>query len=316
MKLRKAFITGVSSTSLKEEEISFLKKYKPWGVILFSRNIKDVKQTRRLTGQIRSCFKDSKYPILVDEEGGEVSRISKIIDTRIFSSKYFGNLFQKNKNEFLQKYKVYINNISEILKIIGININTVPVLDVIRKKTNKIIGSRSFSGDARIVSKLGDYCIEHYSKNRIGTVIKHIPGHGLSSKDSHISTPIINKKKKILNKIDFKAFKKKRSLFAMTAHIVYSHYDKKNPATHSKTIIGEVIRKKIKFKNLLISDDISMKALKYDLSENATKSLEAGCNIVLHCNGKMKEMEIVAKTVPKVDNFILKKTSQFYNFLM
>ena len=316
MKQRKAFITGISSTYLKKKEILFLKKYKPWGVILFSRNISNIKQAAKLTRQIRVCFKDSKYPILVDEEGGKVSRLNKIIDTEIFSAKYFGNLFKKDKKNFLQRYKVYINNISQILNSIGININTVPVLDLVRSANNEVIGSRAFSNDVNIVSKLGDYCIEYYSNNRIGTVIKHIPGHGVPSKDSHTSIPIVNKNKKFLNKFDFKSFKRKKSLFAMTAHIIYSHYDKINTATHSKIIIKGAIRKGIKFKGILMSDDISMKALKYDLKKNVTKSLKAGCNLVLHCNGKMKEMEIVAKTVPKVDSFILKKTSQFYNFLM
>ena len=316
MKLRKAFITGISSTYLKKKEISFLKKYKPWGVILFSRNISNIKQASRLTRQIRSCFKDNKYPILVDEEGGKVSRLNKIIDTEIFSSKYFGNLFKINKKNFLQRYKVYINNTSQILNTIGINMNTVPVLDIVRGNKNKVIGNRSFSDDVNTVSKLGDYCIDYYSKNRIGTVIKHIPGHGLPSKDSHSSVPVVNKNKKFLNKFDFKAFKKKKCLFAMTAHIIYSHYDKINPATHSKTIIKEAIRKRIKFKGIIMSDDISMKALKYDLKKNVIKSLKAGCNLILHCNGKMKEMEIVAKTAPKVDSFILKKTSQFYKFLI
>ena len=316
MKNRKAFITGISGTFLKQEEIKFLKKNKPWGVILFKRNISNFVQTKKLVNIIKSCFRDKNYPILIDEEGGQVSRLSKIIDTSYFSPNFFGKLFSDNKKIFFNEYKIYVNKISKILKDLGININTVPVLDVVRKKTNKIIGDRSFSSNAKIVSKLGDFCINLYSQNKIGTVIKHIPGHGLALKDSHMDLPVVNEKKKVLNNIDFLAFKKKKSFFAMTAHINYSKYEPNNVATHSKKIINEIVRKKIKFRNILISDDISMKALKYDLKENILKSLDAGCNLILHCNANIKEMKIVAANVPKIDEFILKKTSQFYKFLM
>ena len=316
IKNRKAFITGISTTYLKKYESIFLKKKKPWGVILFSRNINNFDQTKKLINQIKSCFSDVNYPILIDEEGGSVSRLKKIIDTSEFSSKYFGDLFLSNKKNFFYQYKIYINTISKILNDLGININTVPVLDVRRNKTNKIIGNRSFSNKIKVVSKLGDYCIKLYSKNKIATVIKHIPGHGLTSKDSHLHTPKIKESKKILNNIDFLAFKNKKSLFAMTAHIIYSQYDRVNTATHSKIIIDDIIRKKLNFKHLLISDDVSMKALKYGLKENVIRSLKAGCNLILHCNGRIKEMKIIADNVPKIDDFVIKKTSQFYNFLI
>ena len=169
MKNRKAFITGISSTYLKKNEIDFLKTNKPWGVILFSRNINNFDQTKMLINQIKSCFHDNKYPILIDEEGGRVSRLKKIMDTSIFSSKFFGKLYLKNKKKFFYQYKIYINSISQVLNDLGININTVPVLDVIRDKTNKIIDDRAFSNRAKIVSKLGDYCIKLYSQNRISS---------------------------------------------------------------------------------------------------------------------------------------------------
>ena len=241
MKNRKAFITGISSTYLKKNEIDFLKKNKPWGVILFSRNIKDFFQTKKLINKIKLCFRDDKYPILVDEEGGRVSRLKKIIDTSMFTSKFLGKLFLRNKNKFLYQYRIYTNTVSQILNDLGVNINTVPVLDVVRKKTNKVIGDRAFSNNSKIVSKIGDYCIQLYSKNKIGTVIKHIPGHGLSVSDSHFNTPIVKENKRILNNIDFLAFKNKKSLFAMTAHIIYSEYDPVNTATHSSIIINDIL---------------------------------------------------------------------------
>ena len=144
-------------------------------------------------------------------------------------------------------------------------------------------------------------------------MIKHIPGHGSSKCDSHYQTPKIRSKKKDLIKKDFKPFKLCKSQFAMTAHAIFLSYDKKNTATHSKIIINEIIRNHINFKGILISDDISMKSLKYKLEENAMKAYNAGCNLVLHCNGNIKEMIRLSKVVPEIDNFIL--TSDFYKFL-
>ena len=196
----------------------------------------------------------------------------------------------------------------------GININTVPVLDVRRKKSNNIIGDRSFSSNAKIVNKIGKFCIKNFNNNKIGTVIKHIPGHGLAKVDSHKSTPIVNMSIDKLNKIDFYPFKRNKSLFAMTAHIIYQEIDPKNTATHSKKVIS-TIRNKIRFKNLLITDDISMKSLKYSTKLNTIKAFEAGCNIVLHCNANYNEMITVAKNSPLINSFIMKKTSQFYKNL-
>ena len=158
-------------------------------------------------------------------------------------------------------------------------------------------------------------CINFHEGNKIATVIKHIPGLGLSKTDTHYKMPIIKASKKELIKTDFKTFRSCESFFAMTAHVVYSIYDSNNTATHSKTIINKVIRKHINFKGLLISDDISMKSLKYNLQKNATKALHAGCNLVLHCNGNIKEMRKLVKVIPRVDNFTKKKTSHFYKFL-
>ena len=201
-----------------------------------------------------------------------------------------------------------------MLRSIGANINTSPVLDLRVKGASNIIGDRSFSADPKIVSKIGDHCIQYYHENGIGTVIKHIPGHGLAKVDSHKFTPIISKKKNYLFKKDFTSFKNKKAFFAMTAHIIFNKIDNKNTVTHSKILI-KLIRNKIRFKNLLISDDLSMKSLKGTLKDNTIKTFNAGCNLALHCNGNFKEMLIVAKNSPLVDKFIIKKTSQFYKIL-
>ena len=311
---RRSFITGIKGIKLSKKEVFFLKKYKPWGIILFSRNIKTIYQTQKLTSHIKKLFKDKNYPILIDEEGGQVSRLNKFIDNSIFSAEFFSILYTKDKKKFYIYYNVYVKQIAYLLNLLGININTVPVLDVRRKITNNVIGNRSFSSNPFQVSKLGKICINKFHENSIGTVVKHIPGHGLSKVDSHNKLPIVNHNSNLLNKIDFFPFKKQNAFLAMTAHIVYTSIDKKNTATHSKKIIN-IIRKKIGFKNLIMSDDISMKALKYSISKNTTQAFKAGCNLVLHCNGKYKEMLMVAKNAPLLSNFVIKKTSQLMNII-
>ena len=314
MNNRRSFIVGIKSTSLNIKEIRFLKKYKPWGIILFTRNIKNIRQTQKLTYNIRKIFNDRNYPILIDQEGGRVNRLKNIITFDNLTSEFFGKKYLTNNSEFKIFYKLYIDKTAYLLKNLGININTVPVLDLRVKGSSNIIGDRAYSKNAKIVSSIGDFCIKYFHENSIGTIMKHIPGHGLAKVDSHHFTPIINKSLKYLMKNDFKVFKNKDTLFAMTGHLIFNKIDKKNTVTHSKKII-QIIRKKIGFKNVLISDDLSMKSLKYNLGLNTIKTFKAGCNLSLHCNGNLKEMEIVAKNSPLVDNFIIKKTSQFYKIL-
>ena len=314
MNNRRSFIVGLKSTEISSQEQLFLRKYKPWGIILFTRNIKNLNQTKKLTSKIRNIFNDKKYPIMIDQEGGRVSRLENIISFKNLTSDFFGKKYVKNKKDFDIYFKIFIDKTSYLLKELGININSVPVLDLRISGSSKIIGDRSFSRDPNIVSKIGDICIKAYKENSIGTIIKHIPGHGLSKVDSHFSTPYINKSLNYLLKNDFKAFKNKNSFFAMTGHLIFNQIDKDNTVTHSRKMIN-IIRKKVGYKNLLISDDLSMKSLKKGLKINTIDTFKAGCNLALHCNGKLKEMEIVGKNSPLVSKFIIKKTSQFYNIL-
>jgi len=314
MNNRRSFIVGIKSTKLLLKEREFIKKYKPWGIILFSRNIINIKQAKKLTLSIRKIFKDSKYPILIDQEGGRVNRLKKIISFSNLTSEFFGKKFISKPNEFIFFYNLFIDKTSYLLKLIGVNINTSPVLDLRIKGSSNVIGDRSFSKNPKIVSKIGDYCISHYHKNRIATVIKHIPGHGLAKVDSHLFTPVVNKNLNYLLKNDFYSFKNKKSLFAMTAHVIFKKIDSKNTVTHSKKMIS-LIRNRIGFKNILISDDLSMKSLKGDINENTIKAFKAGCNLALHCNANLKEMKIVAKNSPLISKYIIKKTSQFYKII-
>ena len=314
MNNRRSFIVGLKSTEISSQEQLFLRKYKPWGIILFTRNIKNLNQTKKLTLKIRNIFNDKRYPIIIDQEGGRVSRLENIISFKNLTSDFFGKKYVKNKKDFDIYFKIFIDKTSYLLKELGININSVPVLDLRISGSSKIIGDRSFSRDPNIVSKIGDICIKAYKENSIGTIIKHIPGHGLAKVDSHFSTPYINKSLQYLLKNDFKAFKNKNSFFAMTGHLIFNQIDKDNTVTHSRKMI-DIIRKKVGFRNLLISDDLSMKSLKKGLKINTIDTFKAGCNLALHCNGKLKEMEIVGKNSPLISKFIIKKTSQFYNIL-
>jgi len=314
IKNRKAFIVGIKAYKLSSKEKLFLKKFKPWGIILFSRNIKSIQQVKALTDNIKKIFKDKKYPILLDQEGGRVNRLNKIITFDNLTSEYFGNLFEKDKMKLDIIYKLFIDKTSYLLKLIGVNINTVPVLDLRVKGSSNVIGDRSYSQNKNTVSKMGSLCIKLFHENSIGTIIKHIPGHGLAKVDSHKFTPIVKKSLKYLNINDFYPFKNQRSFFAMTGHVIYDKLDKNNTATHSKIIIRH-IRNKIGFKNILISDDLSMKSLKENIRTNTIKAFEAGCNIALHCNANLTEMTIVANNTPLISKFIMKKTSQFYKIL-
>ena len=314
MNNRRSFITGIKSTTLSVKEKKFLQQYKPWGVILFSRNIKSLKQAKELTDQIKKMFKDKKYPILIDQEGGRVNRLKNFFNAGSLTGEFFGKLYLKDKKNFYNHYKIFIKQTSLLLKSIGVNINTLPVLDLRLKGSSSIIGDRSFSKDSKIVSKIGDICINGFHTNNIGTVIKHIPGHGLAKVDSHKLTPSVKKNLKYLISNDFSTFKSKASLFAMTAHIIYTNIDNLNTATHSKKII-QLIRNNIKFKNLIMSDDISMKSLKGSIHDNTVKAFNAGCDLVLHCNGNQKEMCTVAINSPLISKFIIKKTSQFYKII-
>ena len=313
MKL-KAIIISIRGTKLSNKEKKLLNKEKPWGIILFKRNLKSITQIKHLTESIKKYTKNKRFPILIDEEGSTVSRLTNIINHKVNAS-FFGYLYKKDHIFCKKIFKNYINSLAKILNDLGININTIPVLDTLRKDTNKVIGKRSFSSDKKIIKKLGVLTLDFLKSNKIAGVIKHLPGHGASKSDSHKEMPKINLELNKLNKIDFFPFKYSKAKFGMTAHILYPKVDKKNVATFSKFIIEKIIRKKIGFKGILISDDISMKALKYDLVTNAKKSLEAGCNLVLYCSGNTNDNFKLIKSLPYIDNFTKKKTSEFYKFL-
>ena len=312
---KKAIIISIKGKYLTVKEKLLLSEEKPWGLMLFKRNIRSIKQIRNLIKDIKKNAKDKKFPILIDEEGFTVSRLKSIINHDLTAS-YFGDIYKIDKKIAKSLYKSYLRSLCDNLNNIGININTIPVLDILRNDTNNIIGKRSFSKEKKVVRDLGKITINECHVNKIVTVIKHIPGHGCSKTDSHKKMPKVNLNIKTLNAIDFYPFKSNHSKLAMTAHILYSKIDSKNVSTFSKKIISEIIRKKIGFKGIIITDDISMKALKYDLITNAKKSLLAGCNLVLYCAGNIKDNFKLIKSVPYIDQFTVKKTSEIYKIIM
>ena len=313
--IKKAIIISLSGYKLTRREISLFQNYLPWGVILFKRNIKNFHQLKKLILSIKKITKDKKYPVLIDEEGGDVSRLQNFIYNRLFSQRYFGQLFEDDPRIGLGLYRNYINEISAIFQSLGININTVTILDRLHKRTNNFLKNRIYSSNINTIKSLASACIKTYKKNKIATVIKHIPGHGLANLDSHKKLPIVNKNLNYLLNNDFKCFKNNNSHFAMTAHILFNHIDKMNCATHSKKIINNIIRKKLGYRGIIISDDINMKALKYEIVENAIKAIDAGCNLALYCKGNYKDSLKLLKKVPPIDAFTSKKTSEFYKFL-
>ena len=233
---RKAIIVSIKGLKLSKREKILLSKEKPWGIILFKRNLNTPKQIKELTSNIRSLTKNKRFPIIIDEEGQSVSRLENLISHNI-SANFFGNLFKNDKNACFKILKEYLRSLSKILKDLGININTIPVLDILRKKTNKIIGNRSFSNDKKIVRKLGELTVKNLHSNKIASIIKHIPGHGAAKSDSHKKMPKVPLSLNKLNTKDFYPFKKSKAKLAMTAHILYSKIDKRNVATFSKDII-------------------------------------------------------------------------------
>ena len=310
----KALIISIKGVHLTKDEKILLKREKPWGIILFKRNIRSLAQIKKLTTNIKYYTKNNKFPILIDEEGQKVSRLNNIFNHNLTSS-FFGELYKKDKQICSKIFENYLDYLSKILKNIGVNINTIPVLDVLRNNTSDVIGNRSFSKNKKIVKELGSICVKHLQKCKIASVIKHIPGHGCTSLDSHKKMPKVYLSEKKLNDIDFYPFKLSKARFAMTAHVLYQNLDNQYVTTFSKKIIKNIIRKKIGFKGILISDDISMKALKYDLITNAKKSLNAGCNLVLYCGGNINDNFKLIKSLPYIDKFTHKKTSEFYSFL-
>ena len=295
-------IIGLEGEALNANESNFLSEFKPWGVILFQRNCINLKDTLILIDNIKSkTHKD--IPILIDQEGGRVSRLNYKEFPKTLSAKSFGNIFIKDKKLALKAIALNTNLIAGSLKEMGINVNTVPVLDIPSKDESGVIGDRAYSNDKATIIQMGEIVLNENKLNGIGSVIKHIPGHGKATVDSHFDLPIITDEKTLLENNDFIPFERlNHAPLAMTAHAVYEKIDKKNIATLSKIMIEDIIKNKIGFKGTLMTDDISMKALSGDIATNSLLALQAGCDLVLHCNGKFNEICQIAQKISSLNS--------------
>ena len=306
-------IFGVKSYKLKKKEKNFFRKSNPLGFILFERNCKNYNQTKLLIRDLKKTTSHKYTMIMIDQEGGRVARLKNPNWKTYPSAEYFG--IKAKKNLSVAKKLIFKNSIeiAKDLKKLGINMNCAPVLDVKYDFTNNVIGDRSFSSSPRIVSELGKSFCNGLKKIGIIPIVKHIPGHGPSSRDSHKTTPNVDLDLISLNNKDFLPFKKlNKEPAAMIAHIVYNKIDKEI-ACCSKEIIKKIIRKKIGFKGLLISDDINMKALKGTIKNKVKAILKSGCEIILHCNANIKEMMQIYSSIPLIKNKTLKKVSKLNN---
>jgi len=284
-------IFGLSGETLANQEISLLNDNKIWGIILFSRNIKSKSQTINLTTEIKKQSKNPNIHILIDEEGGRITRLKEIYPLPLKAAAELGKELEKNHAEGKQEIIKTYTEIANRLKSLGINIACSPVADLTMPETHDIIGDRSFSKNIDTVIQATKIAADTLLNNNILPTIKHIPGHGRATMDSHLELPKITTEIDILENTDFRIFKNLNNYpLAMTAHIIYDALDPKTPITLSPHSIS-YIRNNIGYKGKIMTDDIGMKALQsYSLKEIISFALQAKCDYILHCNGDINEM--------------------------
>ncbi len=307
--MRSRAIYGCAGTSLSAAEKDFFREVKPWGFILFARNISDSEQVKALIAQLRETVTDDSAPVLIDQEGGRVARLRPPHWHERPPAARFGALYVDNPEAAREACYLNARLIAHDLASLGINVDCAPVLDVPVAGAHDIIGDRAFAPDPATIITLGKAQIEGLMDGGVLPVMKHIPGHGRAGADSHLSLPRVSAKAAELSASDFVTF---RSLsqcpIAMTAHVVYESIDPQRPCTTSAKVVREVIRGEIGFDGLLMSDDLSMKALDGPLAVRARQALFAGCDLVLHCNGDMDEMRDVASEVKELRGPALRRS--------
>lgn len=288
-------IFGCASTTLTTEEEMFFADSKPYGYILFKRNIESPTQVKQLINRLRTVA-GWECPILIDQEGGRVARLRPPHWPEFPSMETLSAGVPQDQ----AVKQVYDNakHIGKVLKELGISVNCAPVCDLKIEGAHQIVGDRSFGSDPVQVAALAASMCEGLRASGVKPVIKHIPGHGRALVDSHESLPTVHTSLAELEASDFKVFSllKDQDAWAMTAHVVYTALDPLLPATLSSTVI-KYIRHQIGFKGILVSDDIAMKALSGKMEDIALQILKAGCDIILHCNGHMDEMKAVHAAV-------------------
>jgi beta-N-acetylhexosaminidase len=296
-----AVVFGCAGLSLTDDEKRFFAAADPYGFILFARNIETPEQVRRLIGELRATV--GRYaPVLIDQEGGRVQRLGPPFWRSRPPMAQFGALAARDLPLARRAAQLNAQLIAEELGDLGIDVDCAPVLDVPVAGADAIIGDRAFGEEPMMAADLGRAVIEGLLDGGVMPVVKHIPGHGRATLDSHKALPRVDADRATLQRTDFLPFRALRDApWAMTAHVVYSAYDDRRPATLSRVVIEEVVRGFIGCEGVLLTDDLSMKALSGGFAERAQLALAAGCDLVLHCNGVMEEMRQVADGVRPLD---------------
>jgi beta-N-acetylhexosaminidase len=307
----RAFITGVSGPELNAAEREFIQHERPWGFILFKRNIETPKQVALLVRELKNLAVASDAPVLIDQEGGRVQRLGPPYWPVYPAGALFGALYDEDPLLGLAAARLSARSMAADLWELGISVDCLPLADVPVPGADAVIGDRAYGASPDKVAAIARAVAEGLELGGILPVLKHIPGHGRATADSHLRLPEVETAKDELERTDFAAFKPLADLpMAMTAHVVFSALDPVQPATTSATIIGQVIRGAIGFQGLLMSDDVSMNALSGSVAERTMAAFSAGCDLVLHCNGKLDEMREVAAETPEFSGSALERAER------
>jgi beta-N-acetylhexosaminidase len=308
---RRAFITGVSGPELNAAEREFIRAQRPWGFILFKRNIETPEQVVKLVRELREELAEPQAPVLVDQEGGRVQRLGPPHWPVYPRGAVFGALYDLDPTLGLTAARLSARLIAADLGDLGITVDCLPLADVPVAGADAVIGDRAYGTEPHKVAAIARAVTEGLEQGGILPVLKHIPGHGRATADTHIRLPVVDTAKAELERTDFAAFQALADLpMAMTAHVVFSALDPAQPATTSATIIDQVIRGVIGFQGLLMSDDVSMNALAGSIAERTRAIVAAGCDMVLHCNGKLDEMRDVARETPELSGKALERAGR------
>jgi beta-N-acetylhexosaminidase len=304
----RALITDVSGPVLTADERAFLKEAQPWGLILFARNIDAPEQVRQLVTACREALGRADVPVLIDQEGGRVQRLGPPHWPAYPTGATYGALYDRDPASGLDAARLGARLIAADLSALGIDVDCLPLADVPAADADPIIGDRAYGTTPDKVAAIAGAVAEGLMAGGVLPVLKHLPGHGRATADSHERLPIVDADRATLEATDFAAFRPLNGLpMGMTAHVVFSAYDPIAPATTSVTMVREVIRGSIGFAGLLMSDDLSMRALSGSLSERARATIAAGCDVVLHCNGSLDERRMVADVTPPLAGDALRR---------
>jgi beta-N-acetylhexosaminidase len=295
-----AAIYGLAGTELLAEEVAFFRDTKPAGYILFRRNIETREQLRCLTDAIRDLEGHDEVPILIDQEGGRVARMRPPEWPAFPSGEAFDQLYQLAPSSAIEAARINARALGLMLHEVGVNIDCLPMLDVRQPGATDIVGDRALGAEPMQVAALGKAILDGLASAGALGVIKHIPGHGRALVDSHHELPLVDASEDEL-RVDLEPFERLRDApMGMTSHIVYTAWDAERPASQSPFVIHEIIRQRIGFDGFLMSDDIGMEALAGDHGQRAAGCVAAGCDVALHCDGKMENMLAVANAVGEI----------------